>query len=66
MNELFTTKQLAAYLKMSVRQIYNMTMKRKRAQETDPLPMMKVNGNLRFSKNAVDAWLLRQQEGRAA
>jgi predicted DNA-binding transcriptional regulator AlpA len=65
MNELLTPKELAAYLKMSVRQIYNMTMKPTRAQQKDPLPMMKVNGNLRFSKNAVDAWLSRLQEGAA-
>jgi excisionase family DNA binding protein len=64
MGEILTVSELAALLKMSRRQVYEMTSNRTRARQKDPLPLIRVNGNLRFSKTVVEAWLLRIQEGR--
>jgi hypothetical protein len=46
---------------MTKRQIYTMCEARTRngAMKDHPLPVLKINGNLRFRKPDVDAWLLR-------
>lgn len=62
MGEILTVKELAAFLKMSTRQIYSMTETRTRVKQKHPLPIMRVNGNLRFSRSAVEAWLQQLQE----
>ena len=64
MGEILTVSELASLLKMSRRQIYSMTETRTRAKQEHPLPTMRVNGNLRFSKSAVEAWLVKLQEAR--
>ena len=63
MGEILTVDELASLLKMTRRQIYTMTESRTRAKQEHPLPIMRVNGNLRFSKAAVEAWLAQLQEG---
>jgi excisionase family DNA binding protein len=62
--EILTVAELAALLKMNRRQIYSMTETRTRARKEHPLPIMRVNGNLRFSRAAVEAWLAQLQESR--
>jgi predicted DNA-binding transcriptional regulator AlpA len=62
MGEILDVEGLAAFLKMSKGQIYSMTERRTRAKQEHPLPFMRVNGNLRFSKSAVEAWLRQLQE----
>jgi excisionase family DNA binding protein len=60
MGEILTVDELAALLKMSKRQIYTMTETRSRttgAMKDHPLPVLKINGNLRFRKTDVDSWL---------
>jgi len=61
-DEILTIDELGALLKMSRRQIYEMTSKRTRAKQQHPLPLLRVNGNLRFSKSSVEAWLQKLQE----
>ncbi len=63
MGEILTVDELASLLKMTRRQIYEMTATRTRSRQKNPLPLIRVNGNLRFAKSAVEAWLLRIQEG---
>lgn len=63
MGEILTVDELASMLKMTRRQIYSMTESRTRSRQTNPLPILRVNGNLRFSRIAVDAWLAKLQEG---
>jgi excisionase family DNA binding protein len=63
MPEILTVDELASLLKMTRRQIYSMTEKRTRAKQEHPLPLMRINSNLRFSKSAVEAWLAKLQEG---
>lgn len=62
MGEILTVDELASLLKMSRRQIYSMTESRTRAKQEHPLPILRVNGNLRFSRTAVEAWLQQLQE----
>jgi excisionase family DNA binding protein len=60
--EVLTVDELAALLKMNKRQIYEMTSARTRAKQKHPLPLVRVNGNLRFSRPAVEAWWAKLQE----
>jgi len=57
--EILTVAELAAMLKMSKRQIYEMTNRRARigSMKDHPLPVLKINGNLRFRKSDVEAWI---------
>lgn len=66
--EILTINELAALLKMSKRQIYTMceTRTRQGAMRDHPLPVLKINGNLRFRKADVDSWLLKLTEQKAA
>ncbi len=68
MGEILTVTELAALLKMTKRQIYTMCETRTRtgSMADHPLPMVKINGNLRFRKSDVDAWLARETERCAA
>jgi predicted DNA-binding transcriptional regulator AlpA len=66
--EILTIAELAALLKMSKKQIYTMceTRTRNEAMKNHPLPVLKINGNLRFRKADVGSWLARLAEGKAA
>ena len=57
--EILTVAELAAMLKMSKRQIYEMTTTRTRTGSMleNPLPVLKINGNIRFRKGDVEAWI---------
>jgi predicted DNA-binding transcriptional regulator AlpA len=68
MGEILTIDELAALLKMTKRQIYTMCERRTRegAMKDHPLPVLKINGNLRFRKVDVDAWVEKLTEKRAA
>jgi predicted DNA-binding transcriptional regulator AlpA len=68
MSDILTATELAAMLKMSKGQIYEMTKERTRtgSMKAHPLPVLKINGNLRFRKSDVDAWLGRLGESRTA
>lgn len=63
MGEILTVEELASFLKMTRRQIYEMTSARTRSRQKHPLPLLRVNGNLRFSRKAVEDWLATIQEG---
>ena len=63
MGEILTVDELASLPKMNRRQIYSMTESRTRAKQKHPLPILRVNGNLRFSRTAVEVWLTNLQEG---
>jgi excisionase family DNA binding protein len=59
MTEILTVAELAAVLKMSKSQIYEMTNRRTRtgSMREHPLPVLKINGNVRFRKSDIEAWL---------
>lgn len=62
MNEILTIRELAELLKFSVRQCYELTSTRTRSKSAHPIPVMRINGNLRFSRTAVEKWLSELQE----
>jgi excisionase family DNA binding protein len=67
MSEILTIEELCAWLKMSRTQVYSMLRKRGQARMRHPLPALRVNGNVRFRKADVEAWLerLAEEEGAA-
>jgi predicted DNA-binding transcriptional regulator AlpA len=66
--EILTVDELASLLKMSKKQIYNMTETRTRtgSMKAHPLPVLRINGNLRFCKADVVSWLAMLAEQKAA
>lgn len=64
MPEIMTVKQLADYLQMTARQIYSMCEERTRTgtMRHNPLPKLKINGNLRFARVDVESWLQRERK----
>lgn len=57
--QIMTIDELARFLKMSRRQVYNLTRARGQARMADPIPVLRINGNVRFRKCDVEAWLAR-------
>jgi excisionase family DNA binding protein len=57
--EILTVAEVAAMLKMSRGQVYEMTKERTRsgAMRDNPIPFLKINGNVRFRKNDIEAWI---------
>lgn len=61
MDDVLTVEELATLLKMSTGQVYEMTRNRTRsgAMRENPIPVVKINGNVRFLKHQIEAWLER-------
>lgn len=59
MTEILTVDELAAMLKMSRGQVYEMTRERTRsgAMRNNPIPVVRINGNVRFRKSDIEGWL---------
>ena len=57
--EILTVEELAAMLKMSKGQVYEMTRARTRsgAMRDNPIPVLKINGNVRFRKSDIVHWV---------
>jgi hypothetical protein len=62
--EIITVGTVGEMLKLSVRSVYALTCKRTRESQKNPIPMIRVNGNLRFVKQDIEAWIskLSQEE----
>lgn len=56
-DEILTPTELADMLKMSVSQVYSLTRSRASVRHDHPLPVLRINGNLRFRRASVLAWL---------
>lgn len=59
---ILTVKEVAELLRMSKRQVYELTKPKDRPMSDNPLPTIRVNGNLRFDKESVERWLKRCEE----
>ena len=59
---LLTVKEAADFLKMTPSQLYSMTKKRGRARMDKPIPVLRLNGNLRFSQESLEEWLKQLEE----
>ena len=67
MNPIMTIDEVAAFLRMSKRQVYELTRARTRERSAAPIPLLKINGNTRFRRSDVEAWiekLAEEGEGR--
>ena len=62
MPEILDIAELATLLKFSRSQCYELCRERVQSRMAHPLPMIKINGNLRFDKTAVTEWLHQLQE----
>jgi predicted DNA-binding transcriptional regulator AlpA len=56
-NEIMTVQDLADILKVSRRQVYEMTRTRGQVRPHLPLPVLRINGNLRFRRTDIEKWL---------
>jgi predicted DNA-binding transcriptional regulator AlpA len=59
-DEILTVQGVADLLKMTKSQVYEMCRARTRARRTYPIPMMRLNGNLRFRRSDILEWLEKQ------
>jgi hypothetical protein len=55
--EILTADEVGAMLKLSKRSVYQLTCARVRQGQKHPLPLLRINGNLRFRKPDVEQWL---------
>jgi hypothetical protein len=65
MCEVITAVEVGAMLKLSKRSVYQLTCARVRGNQEHPLPMFHVNGNLRFIKQDVEAWITKLSQEQA-
>jgi predicted DNA-binding transcriptional regulator AlpA len=54
---ILTIDELAAFLKLSRSQVYTMCRRRSQERMPNPLPCLRLNGNLRFNLASVEEWL---------
>jgi excisionase family DNA binding protein len=59
MPEILTIDELASWLKLSRAQVYSMTRARAKVRMDNPLPVLRLNGNIRFRRTDIEAWLER-------
>ena len=59
--EILTVDEVAAWLKISKRHIYELTKQRTRSGDVreNPLPCAKLGKSIRFNKAAVEEWIER-------
>lgn len=57
MGDILTVTEVAELLKMSPSQVYSMTRKRGKARMSRPIPVLNLNGNLRFRRSDLEKWL---------
>jgi len=55
--EILTVNDLAKALQLSRSQVYDLTRTRGQVRNEVPLPVLRINSNLRFRKSDVEAWL---------
>ena len=59
---LLTVREAAEFLKMTETQIYTLNKARSRARMQRPIPVLRINGNVRFSKESLERWLAELEE----
>ena len=57
-------QEAAEFLKLSKNSIYSMTRQRTRERMDAPIPVIRINGNLRFSKESLIEWLRNLEQSR--
>jgi predicted DNA-binding transcriptional regulator AlpA len=57
MNDILTLEELSDWLKMKPSQIYTMCRTRSQERMANPLPVLRINSNLRFRRSDIEKWL---------
>ena len=57
--EILTVAEVAAWLKLSKSQVYELTKERSRSGDVreDPLPVLRIGTAVRFRRSDVEAWI---------
>jgi excisionase family DNA binding protein len=63
---ILTIDEVAEMLKLKPSSVYELTRDRSQKRQTHPIPYMRIAGKLRFSREALQGWLLKMQGGQAA
>ena len=61
MGEILTASEVAAMLKISTRQVYELAK-----EKENPIPNIRIRKSVRFRKSDVDGWLARLAERKGA
>lgn len=59
---ILTVEQAAEYLGMNKRQVWEMTRARGQARMPLPIPVIRINGNIRFKRSSLERWVDRLEE----
>lgn len=58
-SEILTVEDLAKWLKVSKRSVYEMTASRGQQRHENPVPILRLPVGLRFRRSDIEAWLNR-------
>lgn len=59
---ILTIAEAAEFLRMKPSNLYSMTRERGRARMEKPIPVIRLNGSLRFAKESLVEWLTDLEE----
>jgi excisionase family DNA binding protein len=59
LGDILTIQQVADLLQFSKRQVYEMTRRRGQGL-AHPIPVLRINGNIRFRRRDIEAWIDQQ------
>jgi len=59
--ELLTLDEVGQLLKIKPESVYELTRERSQKRQNHPIPFIKIAGKVRFSREALNQWLLRLQ-----
>jgi hypothetical protein len=62
MTEVLTIDELCQWLKLTSSQVRSMLRKRGQLRMRHPLPVIRMNGNIRFRRQDIEDWLQRLAE----
>jgi len=62
MSEILTIDELAAWLRISRRSVYELTSERCRKASKHPLPIFRLGKSLRFVRADVQSWIEKTKE----
>lgn len=64
--ELLTLEEVGEILKIKPSSVYELTRGRSQKKQQHPIPFVKIAGKVRFSREAVQQWLLKLHGERTA
>ena len=62
MDALLNVQDVAELLRMSKRQVYGLLENKTRSNTGNPIPFLKIHGNVRFLRADLEQWLMRERK----